>query len=71
MASPELSPEQQSGATRVRKNGRKVDLILDELNKIFNEVNESDLSQNDKQYLQTLLKDNLSAISSNIKMQLK
>jgi len=41
-----MTPEQQSGAARVRKNGKKVDLILDELSKIFNEVNESELTQN-------------------------
>lgn len=38
---------------------------------MFNEVNESDLTQNEKQYLHSLLKDNLNAISTNIKLQLK
>lgn len=71
MASPELTPEQQSGAAKIRKNGKKVEMILEELSKIFNEVNESELTHNEKQYLQTLLKDNLAAISSNIKLQLK
>ena len=56
---------------KLRKNGQKVERILEELSKVFNEVNESDLTQNEKQYLRTLLKDNLGAISTNIKLQLK
>jgi hypothetical protein len=46
-------------------------MILEELSKVFNEVNESDLTQNEKMYLHSLLKDNLTAISTNIKLQLK
>lgn len=38
---------------------------------MFNEVNESELTQNEKQYLRSLLKDHLGAISTNIKLQLK
>jgi len=56
---------------RSRKNGQKVERIIEELSKVFNEVNESDLTQNEKQYLHSLLKDNLGAISANIKLQLK
>jgi hypothetical protein len=41
------------------------------MNKIFNEVNESELTPSEKQYLQSLLKDNLAAIASNIKLQLR
>lgn len=41
------------------------------MSKVFNEVNESDLTMNEKQYLGGLLKDNLGAISTNIKHQLK
>lgn len=48
-----------------------MELILEELSKIFNEVNESELTPSEKQYLHSLLKDNLSAISSNIKLQLR
>jgi len=66
-----LTPEQQSGVMRIRKNGQKVERIIEELSKVFNEVNESDLTQNEKQYLHSLLKDNLGAISANIKLQLK
>lgn len=66
-----MTPEQQSGVMRIRKNGQKVERIIEELSKVFNEVNESDLTQNEKQYLHSLLKDNLGAISANIKLQLK
>ena len=38
------------------------------MNKIFNEVNESELTASEKQYLRSLLKDNLAAIASNIKL---
>jgi len=41
------------------------------MSKIFNEVNESELTPSEKQYLQSLLKDNLAAIASNIKLQLR
>lgn len=71
MPSPDLTPEQQSGVIKMRKNGRKVEMILEELSKVFNEVNESELTTNEKQYLHSLLKDNLNAISANIKLQLK
>jgi hypothetical protein len=56
---------------KIRKNGRKVELILEEMSKIFNEVNESELTASEKQYLHSLLKDNLAAVASNIKLQLR
>ena len=46
-------------------------MILEELSKVFNEVSESELTENEKHYLNSLLKDTLGAISTNIKLQLK
>ena len=42
--SPEMSPEQLTDVAKVRKNGRKVEMILDELDKIYKEVSDSDLT---------------------------
>lgn len=44
--SPDLSPEQSSGLSKIRKNGKKVDLILEEMKKLHAEINESELSKN-------------------------
>jgi hypothetical protein len=46
-------------------------MILTELGKIMREVEESELTRNEKQYLRTLLTDNLRAISANINLQLR
>ncbi len=69
--SPELSPEQSSGLSKIRKNGKKVDLILEEMRKLHVEINESELSKNEKTYLNKLIKDNLESISRNMKLQVK
>ncbi len=69
--SPDLSPEQSSGLSKIRKNGKKVDLILEEMKKLHAEINESELSKNEKTYLNKLIKDNLESMSINIKLQVK
>lgn len=44
---------------------------MEEMKRLHAEINESELSKNEKTYLNKLVKDNLESISRNIKLQVK
>ena len=71
MKSPELTPEQNAGMSKIRVNGKKIDKILNEMEKVSMEIEESDLPHNEKKYLGKMMKDNLESIARSIKIQLK
>lgn len=62
---------QNQGISKIKRNGKKVDLILDEIDKVFEEVKESELSANEKMFLNNMLRENLESIGRNIKLQIK
>lgn len=66
-----LTPEQQSGLSKLKTNGRKVDKVLDEMLKIEEEIQKSELSFNEKQYLEGLLLDSLQSIEYSVKLQIQ
>ena len=39
--SPEMTPEQKSGYSKLRLNGKKIDKVLDEMGKIGLEIHQS------------------------------
>lgn len=65
-----MSPEQQSSYSKLKINGKRIDKILGEIDKLKNEVKQSELSAAEKKYINGILKESLESVSHSLKLQL-
>ena len=57
-------------SSKLKLNSKRIDKVLDEMEKLLEEIENSQLSQNEKDFLINIYKENLDNIGRNLKFQI-